>query len=242
MSQELTARQIREQATRAVWSTVIGIINIIFGAVEVVRYIFCGALDPWFLNRPFYPGLNAPPGYDGQVVALSQHLPCMILGNLFAAALAVLLIVAGAGLIRRRRWAVKACHAWALLKIAHALAAAVVLHRVILSQIDAIPNTPTASLPFTAGGYGEVSLAYIGLVVALVWRVAYPVFVHEWLSRRKVKTEIAAWGKEGFCPTCGYDLRGAPSGGGGCPECGWNRQPEAAMTESIAPRSPAARG
>ena len=32
--------------------------------------------------------------------------------------------------------------------------------------------------------------------------------------------------KRGVCPKCGYDLRGAPSGGG-CPECGWNRQPEA---------------
>jgi len=29
--------------------------------------------------------------------------------------------------------------------------------------------------------------------------------------------------KRGCCPKCGYDLRGAPSGGGGCPECGWNR-------------------
>jgi hypothetical protein len=32
--------------------------------------------------------------------------------------------------------------------------------------------------------------------------------------------------KRGQCPKCGYDLRGIP--GSGCPECGWNRQPEAA--------------
>ena len=31
--------------------------------------------------------------------------------------------------------------------------------------------------------------------------------------------------KRGRCPRCGYDLRGALQAG--CPECGWNRQPEA---------------
>ena len=32
--------------------------------------------------------------------------------------------------------------------------------------------------------------------------------------------------KRGRCPKCGYDLRGQLPGAG-CPECGWNRQPEA---------------
>jgi hypothetical protein len=36
----------------------------------------------------------------------------------------------------------------------------------------------------------------------------------------------AARVRRGKCPKCAYDLRGEMSGG--CPECGWNRQPEPA--------------
>jgi len=57
------------------------------------------------------------------------------------------------------------------------------------------------------------------LYAALLWLLIAGPFV----LRRLIRL------KRGRCPKCGYDLRGQPPevGAAGCPECGWNRQPEA---------------
>jgi len=68
-------------------------------------------------------------------------------------------------------------------------------------------------LPFMPAWFGFAVNTL--LYAILIWLLTPGPLGLRWLIRLK----------RGRCPKCGYDLRGQLEAG--CPECGWNRQPEA---------------
>ncbi len=213
------------RASHSWWPSVIGIICIINGSFEAFRFLVCGTFYPWFLNRPFDPSPVRPPGHDAQLLASNQNVLNMFLWNVFAGVSAVLLVVGGIGVLRRRQIGPRLCRLWAMLKIVHALGAMVLLYFVIWIQIGGLLYDPYPTLGSSDEAQFNAALALLGMLIAFAWRVALPIFIHEWFSWDPIRRQVASWAPEGICPTCGYDLRGELDAG--CPECGWNREADA---------------
>jgi hypothetical protein len=86
--------------------------------------------------------------------------------------------------------------------------------------VNALKVPTLASMHPPAGvWYIPIGVESGGLIVntAVYGGFLYLVVRGTFVLRRHIRV------KSGRCPKCGYDLRGAPSGGGGCPECGWRR-------------------
>ncbi|HRJ49848.1 MAG TPA: hypothetical protein PKU91_04910, partial [Phycisphaerales bacterium] len=112
--------------------------------------------------------------------------------NLLLGGLAVLLIVAGIGLLRRRRWGAAWMVRWSILKIIAGIAFAVVSALMQRDQIHAMAgsqNDPAASAVL---GMGPLMIV-VTAVFALVWTATFPVFVLVWMGRGTIRKTIASW-------------------------------------------------
>ncbi|MHC5113503.1 MAG: hypothetical protein ACYTGP_03635 [Planctomycetota bacterium] len=182
------------EATPPAWPIVIGIIGIVFGALGA----FGGCLSA---GMTAFAGTLAdmmPPGQEATFAALEQYGPVLIGMYLGALVLAVLLLVGGIGLVRRRPWSIPTCIAWAILKMAFVIFAAFVNYLNSRAQLEATqqqfesdPNMPSINFP----DWLVESASMIAGVFGLLWGWALPVFMLIWFARRNVKEHIRSWGE-----------------------------------------------
>jgi len=135
---------------------VVGLIAVVFAAVDLCMLGWVVILGGGF-----------PP------VWLTMVGPAGLLNGLVVTGLAVLLLAAGVGILRRRAWGVKVCYLW-------------IAYRLFVAFIG------TWCLGFYAVTLFGV-LALLGALPLLVWNAGLAVFLLIWLSRRKIKAEIATW-------------------------------------------------
>ena len=136
---------------------------------------------------------------DGPPFAAMPDMRGMFIVNIVAGAvgtlLAVLLLVAGIGMIRSRPWSRTLHIRWAWIKIVTAIAiaavTAVMTKRMFDSMFDAMDTGAQTPMPF-GSAFGTFA-AVAGTVVNLVFILAYPVVVlflmrnarlKDWLSTR----------------------------------------------------------
>lgn len=184
---------------REQWPSVVGIIAIVLGAIGVLSSVW-NALGMLLVSAVASgqgaPADNAPPASSLDVSAVFRSMEywtgSLVAINLLLGGLAVLLIVAGIGLLRRRRrgaaWMVR----WSILRIIAGIAFAVVSALMQRDQINAMagsPNDPAASAVLRMGPLMIVVTA----VFALVWTMTFPVFVLVWMGRGTVRKTIASW-------------------------------------------------
>ena len=110
---------------------------------------------------------------------------------ILAVGLAVLLLIGGVGVLRRRAWAPRACNTWAVLKVLLVIANAVVGYAVQKQTLLWMQGQSARMPP----GWGAISGSMPGMTAcfALLWGWALPVFLLIWLARGTIKEEIAPW-------------------------------------------------
>ncbi|MBI4579084.1 MAG: hypothetical protein HY718_05235 [Planctomycetes bacterium] len=100
--------------------------------------------------------------------------------------MALLLLVGGVGLVGRRRWGASAAKVWAVLRMLFVLVGLAVGWQMQQASFSAMSSSGRM------GGAEQVVMG-LSLVLGLVWAWALPVIMLIWLSRAKIKADIARW-------------------------------------------------
>ena len=178
------------------WPMVIGIIAIIFGSLATLQG--CMGLGWWALAGAF---TSAMPEEQAEMMdATKDFASLMMISAGLTMPVAIVLLIGGIGLTKRNPRSPKTCRIWAGLKMLLVVYSSIVTFLSSQAQMEAMqrmlekdPNTAGAM----SGLFGTL-MAIIGpviLVFAIVWGWALPIFMLIWFSRRKIKAEIAQWGR-----------------------------------------------
>jgi membrane protein insertase Oxa1/YidC/SpoIIIJ len=174
---------------RPIWATVVGVIAIIFGVF--------GALGGcWGLATPFVlPLLLKLLAGNPQAAAGLQantDFAWLIAGqSLVLLALAALLLVAGVGVLQRRKAAIARLRIWAIAKM---IVVPIVGFVGFYIQTKAAQAQQAAdpTLPAGAAQVQNMILA-ISVVLNIVIGWAFPIFVLVWTSREVIREQVADW-------------------------------------------------
>ena len=191
---------------QSVWPTVIGIITIIVGVVGIVQYGLCAPIGLGMvgaLGGVFERLGQSQPGTGmelqaAQFDAMAVYLVPNFVVTCTAAILAIMLLVGGIGLVRRRTWSPRTLVLWGILRIFQAAPYAMVGYLANTAMFQAMEDAAVSGPP----GPGQMfpgffaimhALGMAGMVVQLLWFWALPVFVLIWFSRPKIRREVSTW-------------------------------------------------
>jgi hypothetical protein len=182
--------QIPMPGQRSTWATVIGIIAIVLASGGILSG--CSSLiSPFVVD--FFRNMIPPGQATGMEVmdAIEEWRSWTMINSFLTSAVASLLLVVGIGLLKRRRWAVQAGVAWAILKVLHALVTAVFVYMVQQATFGAMGQQIPAA-PGFGPAFQQMIGVYSAAFTALLYS-AFPVFLLIWLSRAKIKADVADW-------------------------------------------------
>ncbi len=171
---------------KSVWPTVLGIIMIVFGSLGTLgaiwRLIGLVAMRPMLQNTPQGPM---------QLYAwdkLGLWVPAVSVLFLLAEAW---LLTAGIQLLRRKANARFLSLSWTGVKVAATIFSMVVNYFVQLAQQEyAAQHQSSGAMAMQSVMH---NFAMIGMVIGFLWAIALPAFLLIWMSRAKIKDEMAQW-------------------------------------------------
>ncbi len=199
---------------RSGWPSVIGVISIVFGVIGFIgglwqsagmmifRYMGTRMASNTQGGTSTAPSGTAAPSpfpfdFGGMFAAMGKWAPYLAVAHLLLAAVAVLLVISGAGIVGRRAWGRTWAIRWAILRLLGGLLVAVLtgfmqvaqFHSMAQSATSGSSGAPPAAF-FTVAG--PLFAVFTG-AITLLWYSAYPVFILIWMNQASVKSEIAAW-------------------------------------------------
>jgi hypothetical protein len=172
------------------WPMVMGIIGIIWASLGIICVplgMFAIRFQRWGLEMQQKNG-QVDPVLETQVKVAERFQPIMIVVLIIGFCMAVYLLTACIRLVRRSHKARKALLTWAMLSI-------IMFGVNIALQILTFQVTKQELIRI--GEQQSLGRLYFGVIIgsafAFVLGLGPPLFMASWLSRRRIKEEIAGW-------------------------------------------------
>ena len=181
---------------KSTWPMVLGINAIILGSLATLRG--CMGIGSSAMFGLFASAM--PEDSAEMMEATKAFAPLIMISSGLTMAIAIILLIGGIGLTKRNPRSPKTCKIWAGLKMVLVVYGSIVTFLSTQAQIEAMQRMLEED-PNAAGmmpGFFGTLMAIIGPVIfvfAIVWGWALPIFMLIWFSRRKIKAEIAQWGR-----------------------------------------------
>lgn len=179
---------LEERPTR--WPTVIGVIAIVLASLGML--CTCGSVfSPQFLKWAQEQAQKAgrsDPAMDAQIEVMSQFYAIFVGLLIIGFILAIVQLIAGITLLRRRRSARGMFMVYAL--VALILAILNIGLQVVMTQAISAKLHEQGETAAAAGAWAS---AAFGLCIGIVLGMGWPVFLIIWFSRQKIKNEVATW-------------------------------------------------
>jgi len=176
--------EIGRPAQRSNWPTVIGVISIVFGSGACLGGVW-GFLAPHFIKMM---ADWQPPNQAALMPDMSEWASWIFVTSVLTIVIALILLVAGIDLLRRRMRAIKLARVWAVLRMIFALVGAYM--GFLIQQAQFRQMSPQSS---PVGGSFFVAVSVFGMLVGILWGWAFPIFLLVWFSRAKIKAEYLRW-------------------------------------------------
>lgn len=193
-----------EQAAN--WPTTIGVISIVLGSGAFLIGIW-GFFTPRFMEMmadqfPQNQGVTVSAGQGGTTTRIVTTWPTIatspsamqdwsnwiFIRSALTVVIALILLVAGINLVKRRARAIKLCRIWSVLKMVFAVVGSLVG---VAMQQEQFRQMSQQNFP--GGGNFYAAIGIFVVAIGILWGCAYPVFLLIWFSRAKVKIEYTRW-------------------------------------------------
>lgn len=177
--------ELRLRTQRATWPTVLGIIAVVLAALGIVSRL--GSLGMLLLMRSMFAGMDDEfhPATAGPFS--DQWLAWTVVEYSLGAGLAIWLLLAGIGLLQRRRWSPLAINFWAWSNIVFLLGEAILRFFVQRDQLAALQQR---------GGAGPGAMTLSLIFATLPWLLiglAFPVVCLIVLNLASSRREVETW-------------------------------------------------
>ena len=172
----------------ATWPTVIGVISIVLGSGACLGGAW-GFFAPQFMKMM----ADQMPQDQAELFSTMQGWTTWIfIRSALTVVIALVLLVAGIDLVRRRARGIKLGRVWAVLKMIFAVVGSYVGFFIQQEQLRQMSQQISQqNLPI--GGSFFALMGVVGVVFGILWSCAYPVFLLIWFSRAKVRSEYTRW-------------------------------------------------
>lgn len=178
--------ELRLPERRSNWPTTLGVVAIVFGALGCLGAIW------GVVGTLLFPAAatRMPPNQAALAQAMAEMSSTYLITSILTAPAAVILLITGIGLFKRRKWGITTGKVWAIIKMIVVVVSTYlgsVAQRAFSERMAQDPNMPQ-------GAYSYIEISnLIWAVTGILWGCALPIFILTWFSRYKIKAEVAAW-------------------------------------------------